>query len=313
MSGWLVLGWRSSAVLVASTTLLAACGSGPEASPVAEPVSSNQDVQQVTTVPLEPSTADDTSHDLETSSVPFVVIAEDLSVGDPYSVTIAADKTTFASLDLDDSGIDFSTHVVIAFVLAESSTLDCNFQPVSDLVYDQPHERLYPVVLMAGAATADDDLLCNADANPHRIVVSVARDDLPSSSFSVWIDRDGPPKCCLDRLVFVASGELTHTNDEFPPLNAQGSLAVGETRVMYGLSTHCGVDPIFRVIDGSQWTAQDPGLMVGIDPMPDGWDQSRASIDLILERTGIDTIIATAMDTEVSVEYTRSPQRKFCD
>jgi len=54
--------------------------------------------------------------------------------------------------------------------------------------------------------------------------------------------------------------------------------------------------------------------MSGIDPMPDGWqrDQSQV-IDLVLERTGEDRLIATAVGTDVSVEYERSTERFGCD
>ena len=167
---------------------------------------------------------------------------------------------------------------------------------------------------MEAQSSVDDPVGCDDDANPHRIVLSVARTDLPPSAFSVWINGEDPPACCTDRLVFVAEGELTRLDAEFPPLDAQGTLAVGETRILYGLSTHCGANPIFQPIDGSQWTAVDSIVMSGIDPMPDGWVRDETQvIDLVLERTGEDTLIATALGTEISVEYQRSAERFGCD
>jgi hypothetical protein len=164
-------------------------------------------------------------------SVPFEVLAEDLPVGQPYNVATVTDAGASALLALDTPTVNFDTHVVLVFDLAESSTPDCWFQPTSLLVFDKPQERLYPLVLMSGQTNVNDLVGCDEDSNPHRIVLSVARSDLPPT-FSLWIDGDDPPGCCEEQLLVVAEGELAELDSSFPPLTEQGILAIGDSRAM---------------------------------------------------------------------------------
>ena len=69
----------------------------------------------------------------QTRSVPFEVVAEDLDSGEPYSVAVIPGSDEFDSLGIADPGIDFSTHVVFVFDLAESSSPQCQFQPTLQL------------------------------------------------------------------------------------------------------------------------------------------------------------------------------------
>lgn len=142
-----------------------------------------------------------TTHDLpadqsfdarEPVSIPYTVISEDLSEGVPYSV--------------DYLGLPDGT-VMLTFDLAESSSPDCQFLPLSDLVYDPGTERLYPLVLMAGQESLNQGTECDGDANEHRIVVAVPRPLLPDS-FTLWIDANDPPACCTDRPIRVEDGVI---------------------------------------------------------------------------------------------------------
>jgi len=93
-----------------------------------------------------PSTATESSVTVDQTdredvwSVPFEVVAEDLDSGEPYSVAVIADTESFESLGIADPGVDFSTHVVFVFDLAESSSPQCQFRPTRQLTYDDSHQ-----------------------------------------------------------------------------------------------------------------------------------------------------------------------------
>lgn len=246
--------------------------------------------------------------------IPFTLLAEGGSVGEPYTVQVAKTDVEFEELGLQGD-VDLETQVVFAFTLAESGSPNCALQPMTGLSFDNPHSRLYPEVALLGD-TGSGETSCTADANPHQIVVAVNRTDLPKTSFSAGISPGDAPGCCESDVLFFAEGELTAIDAEFPPLGSDGALDVGETRIMYGLTSHCGVGVIFRPIDGSQWKAVNVSEMTGIDPMPEGWSKINAegseSINLVIERTGPDTLTATAVGTDVSVDYQRLSERTFC-
>ncbi len=247
-------------------------------------------------------------------SIPYDVLAEGLSVGEPFAVDVITSAAELASLDVAAEEPDFSSSVVFVFTLAESSSPNCQLQPMSELRFHVPEGRLYPTVPMLGEVENIGEFGCEGDANPHRVIISVDRDDLPETSFSAWIGPDRPPSCCEDNVVHFAAGELTTPGAEFPALAADGAIPIGETRIAYDVSTHCGINPFARTIDGSSWLAADPSVMSGIDPMPDGWTSSDSQrIDLVIERTGDDDLTITAVDTDVSIDYVRSSETFGCD
>ena len=290
------------AVTLVSFGLLAACGSVSSVGTVSAEVDGSAE-GNVVPEPAQVATE-------EEQLIPFTVLVEGAAVGDPDSVEIIRSATELQNTGIDAS-VDFGSQVVFVFTLTESGSPQCALQPMTALIYETPYQRMYPKL-----ATVDlGDVSCTADANPHQIVVAVNRADLPVGAFSLWISSANVPGCCDDGSVSVAHGELT-TNAEFPAVGADGTVAVGETRIMYGLTTHCGLATIFRPIDGSQWTAIDSSSMTGIDPMPAGWSMlgpgGEQSINLVIERTGENTLTATAVGTDVSVDYRRAVDASIC-
>jgi len=142
----------------------------------------------------------------EVASIPFTVLAEDLAEGEPYSVAVI---DNLGAVVVAAPAVDFDTHVVFVFDLAESSSPECQVRPMSDLVFDWRSGRLYPLVLLEGQESVKDLVRCLADAGQHRIVVSVERSVLPDSAFTLWINSGNPPVCCTDRPLSIEAGQLS--------------------------------------------------------------------------------------------------------
>lgn len=137
----------------------------------------------------------------------FTVLAENVEGGGSYSVELIENAARFNELGLLD-GVDFGSHVVFVFDLAESSSLGCEFQPMRELVFDAAEERLYPLVLMRDQIEVGEALRCRSDAGPHRIIVSVAKRDLPGTGFTVWINAGEPPALVNDALLEIEAGRF---------------------------------------------------------------------------------------------------------
>lgn len=243
----------------------------------------------------------------ELRSVPHRVIVDGAPFGGVYDTAVIADGDAVEGL-INEGGlavdftVDFATEVVLVFDLAESGSQDpaCALPPLRDLVYDEPHQRIYPALADSGEPTP-----CEDDANPHRIVVAVERSALPEGPFSLWIDG-GDPTCCEEGVTFVAAGELTAPASQVPALDAEGTIGIGETRIAYGVSTHCGLETIIRPIDGRNWAATAP--------IPGEWGAvGDGGIDLVIERVAADLLRVTAVGSETSVDYAPLPERVLCE
>lgn len=243
----------------------------------------------------------------ELLALPSVVLIDGADVGDIYTTSLAADSADFAAMwqELGLIGqapdVDFETQVVFYFGAVESR--GCPLGAVVGLMYSAGEEKIFPdipVVVPEGSTG------CNADANRHAVLVAVARDDLPSGMFSLWISADDPPGCCADGVTFVAAGEHTAPREaSFPPLGSDGYLEVGNPRIAYQVSTHCGVEWLLVKINGEWWRALDlhETDAAGIDPVPSAWGDSGASIDLVLTLVDDTTLRAGALGTNVTVTY----------
>jgi len=198
--------------------------------------------------------------------------------------------------------VDFESWVVFYFGAVESGS--CPLGEIRGLTYNVGDQKIYPeipIVIPPGTNT------CTADANRHAVLVAVERDQLPDGGFSLWISADDPPGCCLDGVTFIAPGELTAPTDAaYPPLGADGSLDIGESRIAYNVSTHCGVERLLVSINGRSWRATDLDQTdaAGIDPVPSAWGQANQPVDLVVTLLDDATLEATGLGTDVTVTYT---------
>ena len=252
----------------------------------------------------------------EFTSLPYRLLVEDAEVGDIYVTGLAASVSEFFELwsELGLVGplpeVDFQRSVVFYFGAVESGS--CPLGGVEALVYNAGDQKIYPEIPIVIPSGADG---CDEDASRHAVLVAVERAELPEGGFSLWINAGDPPGCCVDGVTFVAAGQLTAPPAAaFPPLRADGQLAVGESRIVYGLSTHCGVEWLLRSINGQVWRATDLDLTdaSGIDPVPSAWGQSGGQIDVVVTLRDDTTLEVTGLGTDVTVTYTPDPEFPIC-
>lgn len=109
------------------------------------------------------------------------VLLDDISAGVPSTARVIEsfdDLTALAtSADLDFEA-DPENEVFFEFVAAESGS--CPLGPFETLRFDRNSRVLIPVF-----AQVDSDSDCTLDANPHLLVVAVARQDLPANEFGI--------------------------------------------------------------------------------------------------------------------------------
>ncbi len=99
-----------------------------------------------------------------------------------------------------------------------------------------------------------------------------------------------------------------------PALGPDGIIEVGQTRIAWAVSTHCGVEHLF--VDGVQWKATDLNA-TGIDPVPEAWRatmvDSADQVDLMIDRTTENELRVTALDTTETVTYRPIEDRVVCN
>ncbi len=158
-----------------------------------------------TTVPPAPS---------ELTSIDHVVLVDGEAVGEAWTTGVANTSDELIAL-WDELGlqeavpaVDFTTDVVLYFNPAESGS--CRFGPLDDVAHDPTTGRVFPVLPYEDPASdvIDGERVCTSDANPHAILVRIARRDLPSTDFVVWVNNADPPTNFLNRVTRVAAGEL---------------------------------------------------------------------------------------------------------
>jgi hypothetical protein len=172
----------------------------------------------VATQPTTPSTTSSTTTvqpaQSELSLIDHVVLVDGEAVGESWATGVASTSDELTEL-WDELGlqgaapaVDFTDDVVVYFNPAESGS--CRFGPLDGVAHDPSTGRLFPVLPYEDPATdvIDGERFCTSDANPHAILVQVARSDLPSADFVVWVDNFDPPAMVLNRVTRVAAGEL---------------------------------------------------------------------------------------------------------
>lgn len=234
----------------------------------------------------------------ESVSIPHRVLVDgaDDESQEPWSTGVLSDDQVWAvnpDAEVSDAEVFFG------FWLAESSS--CPFGPTVDLRYDVEFQVLFPVVPLADGVGPD----CEDDANPHLVVVAVARDDLPPGPMALWIDGGEPG----EGETFIADGELTTAVESgFERLTEGSELAVGETKIATGVSTHCGLNRIGWLIDGRQW------VLANGSGYPGAWDDviRDESIDLVITRTADDELEVEAYRTGEGATYVPAPDVEEC-
>lgn len=227
--------------------------------------------------------------------------------GQPWTTGLVETESSLHEL-VPGAVVDWESEVVLRFTLAESST--CPFDEMQNLEYSEPDLRLYPVVPLVG-----EPEVCTDDAMPHTIVVAAARDDLPDGDFSIWVDGEDPPGGVNDGVTRFGAGELDDPgSSDIAPLNAAGDLPVGETRIAHDVTTHCGLDWIYREIAGGEWALADNGSNQP-DYVPPEWQPvvDGEQIDLIVERAEEDLLLVTAVGTDLQLRYEPAEEFLGCD
>lgn len=243
--------------------------------------------------------------------IPARILVEDVGAGEPWTTSRLTAFGEIARL-APDAEVDWDNEVVFAFTLAESGS--CPFGAVERVEFSEPHLRLYPVVPLA-----EDFDACTDDANPHTVIVAISRDDVPDGEFSIWVNGDEPPPGVVDGVTHFAAGELDPgdlVTGEFDALGADGALAVGETKIAHDMTTHCGLNRIFRTIDGRQWLLnEDDASAENMDYVPEEWRAvvTGEAIDLLLEHADEDVLLVTAAGTEHTLRYIPAPDDVGCD
>lgn len=164
-----------------------------------------------------------------------VVLVDGEPVGDTWVTGLARDDAELTALwaRVGFSGppptIDFLRDVVVYFGPAESSS--CRFQPLAGVSYDPATGRVFPVLELSDAAISGGTFACTADANPHAIVVTIARDDLPPGDFQFWVDNQDPLGCCVTNVTRANGDELrlaltTTTDDSVTSSSSSPALGI---------------------------------------------------------------------------------------
>ena len=271
----------AAAVVALVVGLLALVQDGDEAdAPVAtQPTTLNSTIASSTTVQPAPP---------ELSLIDHVVLVDGEAVGEPWTTGVAntSDELTelWGGLGLPGAApaVDFTNDVVLYFNPAESGS--CRFGPLDGVAHDPVTGRLFPVLRGVDPGSGESGGgTCTADANPHAIVVLVARRDLPPTDFVVWVNGFDPPANVLNGVTRVAAGELltsptdaTTTTDVTEP---RSSAAVGaldfnldsdppRNPSLFGYSALTEVDDAALVDDVSE-ALGDPDDDTGWIPMPD--------------------------------------------
>ncbi len=239
----------------------------------------------------------------ETESIPHRVLIDgmdDESQASWSTAVLSADEVWAIEPNAE---LDTDNEVFFGFWLAESGS--CPFAPMAELRHDVEFGVIFPEVPLADPMVTE----CEDDDNPHLIVVAVSREHLPSGALTLWVNGEEP---WAEGSTFIADGELTAMSSAVPYelLADPGELAVGETRFAAGVSTHCGLERIYRQIDGRQWIL-DPRS----NDVPAQWNDviRGEAIDLVITRTAADQLEVVAFDTGEGATYVPASDLEGCD
>ncbi len=235
-------------------------------------------------------------------SVPYRLIAEDVAEGEPYTARRVNDPSDASPGVGDFEYDDPPTEVFFEFVIAESGS--CSLGTLDRLEFDRTTRLLYPVLQQLSSSSD-----CTADANPHLVFVAVSRRDLPTGPFAISVGAEGWPD--IFEPVAFADGELTRpdvASIEHPILRHPAELAVGETGVLVGYTTHCDASYLWWLVDGRSWVRGDSKR----GTLPADWIavERDEQIDLVITRSEPDRIDAVARNAETLVTFIPDPAQE---
>lgn len=272
------------------------CGSGPvqsvmEPLPIDEPGSADDLTNAVLAIVDPQIQRDEANYE----SVPYRLLVEDIAIGDPYTVRRVTDFGYLPS-QVGDFGVDLDSEVFFEFVLAESGS--CDLGSIERLEFNKTSRILYPVLTQRRPESAD----CTADANPHLILVAIARSDLPTGAFSIAMSETGWPQEWTPKA--FESGELTTPDPddrELPILGDPSELIIGETGLLIGYTTHCSTDYLWWIVNGLTWVRSDEGSI----NVPGDWlaVEREQSVDLQITLVAADRIEAVARGAETRLKF----------
>lgn len=218
-----VLRWLMTSVIVLSACSSSTSGSAVDRGSVAETTAATTSTVAVdSTVSTAATSGSDSATSDRLREVDHRVLIDGEPTGDTWVTALATNGSAltqlWAEVGLSDDvpDIDFVEDVVVFFAPAESSS--CRFGPLTAVVHDADTTRIYPVLEFEDPIGDGEERECTADANPHAIVVAIARLDLPENDFDIWVGPDDPPACCAAHVTPVEAGELT----AFDPTDTSG-------------------------------------------------------------------------------------------
>lgn len=224
--------------------------------------------------------------------VPSRLLADDVAAGEPGSVRHIEDPRDFNPA-VGDVAVDDSEEVFFEFVVAESGT--CSLGAFETLRFDQIRRVLVPQFV-----EVEHDGSCTLDANPHLLLVAVARRDLPTGNFSIATYAEAPTAQRVD----FAAGELTEVGADdidIPVLGERAVLEVGETGLLRSYTTHCDTRFLWWEVNGQFWGRVDEGNFA----VPSDWRavERGQEVDLIITLDAIDSISAVARGAETVIHF----------
>lgn len=154
------------------------------------------------------------------------------------------------------------------------------------------------------------DEFSHPDFGEHTLEVDFADDGVPRA---IRFDlANGNDEESIQFITFIAadsSATTSGTGKESAapePMDDAGNIAVGETRTRR-ISTHCGMNVLYREVNGSQWFAVNRISSNSTSHLPPGWiDDGDEQIELELERVSENTILARPIGTKFTEEYRRA-------
>jgi len=229
-------------------------------------------------------------------SIQYRLLAEDIAAGEVWTARRVRVPTDANHAVGEFEYSDPPSEVFFEFVLAESGS--CPLGELERLEFDRTTRLLYPVL----RDVISPGTVCTADANPHLIFVAVGRRDLPTGPFAISVSGKGWATS-FEPIPFV-DGELTRPDVgdlEHPILGDPAELAVGETGILIGYTTHCGASYLWWQVDGRSWVSGDGTSAT----FPADWIavERDQEIDLVITRSEPDRIDAVARNAETVVTF----------
>ena len=220
--------------------------------------------------------------------IPARLIAEDLAVGEQFGNRFVRDVAD-VNPAVGEFEIDLANEVLLEFVMSESGT--CPLGPFETLQFDRNGQTLFPRF-----ADVEYEGGCTSDANPHLVLLAVPREDLPVGVFAIGTGPFARPQQL--EVVRVNAGEvagLGANNAELSIFDQPVVAKVGNTGVLAGYSTACGLSFLQSEVNAMAWRGVDDLLF----PPPDWQAVAEGDqVDLVITLLRPDLIAAVPVGAE---------------